>query len=68
MTASAAVLGMLPLALGMGDGSEVQAPMATVVIGGLLTSTILTLFVVPAVYSLLDDVVLIYRRKEKAHE
>ncbi len=68
MTACAAVLGMLPLALGLGDGSEVQAPMATVVIGGLLTSTILTLFVVPAVYSLLDDAALMCRRKEKASE
>lgn len=57
MTASAAILGMLPLALGIGRGSEVQAPMATTVIGGLLTSTALTLFVVPVVYSLLDDLV-----------
>jgi len=57
MTASAAILGMLPLALGIGKGSEIQAPMATAVIGGLMTSTILTLFVVPVVYSLLDDAV-----------
>ena len=55
MTASAAMLGMLPLALAFGKGAEVQAPMATTVIGGLLTSTALTLFVVPVVYSLLDD-------------
>lgn len=55
MTASAAALGMLPIALGIGKGSEVQAPMATAVIGGLTTSTFLTLFVVPAVYTLLDD-------------
>ncbi|MEN6645529.1 MAG: efflux RND transporter permease subunit [Armatimonadia bacterium] len=54
MTASAAMLGMLPIASGLGKGSEVQAPMATAVIGGLMTSTILTLFVVPVVYSLLD--------------
>ena len=57
MTASAAMLGMLPLALALGKGSEVQAPMATAVIGGLLTSTGLTLFVVPVVYSILDDLV-----------
>ena len=56
MTASAAMLGMLPIASGLGEGSEVQAPMATAVIGGLMTSTILTLFVVPVVYSLLDGV------------
>ena len=55
MTASAATLGMLPIALGIGKGSEIQGPMATAVIGGLVTSTVLTLFVVPTVYSLLDD-------------
>jgi HAE1 family hydrophobic/amphiphilic exporter-1 len=55
MTASAAILGMLPIATGLGRGSEVQAPMATAVIGGLATSTFLTLFVVPVAYSLLDD-------------
>ncbi len=55
MTASAAILGMLPLALALGRGSEVQAPMATAVIGGLATSTLLTLFVVPTVYTLFDD-------------
>ncbi len=65
MTASAAMLGMLPLALGVGKGSEVQAPMATAVIGGLATSTFLTLFVVPAVYSLLDDIVARFKRKEQ---
>ncbi len=57
MTASAAVLGMMPIALGLGRGSEIQAPMATAVIGGLITSTALTLFVVPTVYALLDDLV-----------
>jgi HAE1 family hydrophobic/amphiphilic exporter-1 len=56
MTASAAILGMLPLALGR--GSTVQAPMATAVIGGLATSTFLTLFVVPVVYSVFDDLAL----------
>jgi HAE1 family hydrophobic/amphiphilic exporter-1 len=45
---------MLPIAIGIGAGSETQAPMATAVIGGLCTSTILTLFVVPVIYSLLD--------------
>ncbi len=65
MTASAAVLGMLPIALGLGKGSEVQAPMATAVIGGLMTSTVLTLFVVPTVYTALDDAVLFFRRRKE---
>jgi HAE1 family hydrophobic/amphiphilic exporter-1 len=55
MTTSAAVLGMFPLALALGQGSETQAPLATAVIGGLITSTVLTLFVVPCVYTLFDD-------------
>ena len=66
MTASAACLGMLPLALALGKGSEVQAPMATVVIGGLITSTFLTLFVVPTVYTVLDDLSNVFKRKEKS--
>ena len=56
MTTGAAMLGMFPLALGLGEGSETQAPMATAVIGGLLTSTLLTLFVVPVVYTFFDDI------------
>jgi HAE1 family hydrophobic/amphiphilic exporter-1 len=56
MTSLAAGFGMLPLALGLGEGSETQAPLATTVVGGLLTSTILTLFVVPCIYTLFDDV------------
>ena len=55
MTSSAAVLGMLPLALGIGKGSETQAPLATAVVGGLSSSTMLTLFIVPIVYTLFDD-------------
>jgi len=54
MTTAAMVFGMLPVALGMGEGAEVRAPMAICVIGGLLTSTLLTLLVVPVVYSLVD--------------
>jgi HAE1 family hydrophobic/amphiphilic exporter-1 len=65
MTASAAVLGMLPLALALGKGSEVQAPMATAVIGGLTTSTFLTLLVVPTVYTVFDDIALALARRRK---
>lgn len=50
MTALVASLGFLPMALSHGDGAEVQRPLATVVIGGLLTATILTLVVLPAIY------------------
>ncbi|HOF87423.1 MAG TPA: efflux RND transporter permease subunit, partial [Armatimonadota bacterium] len=55
MTAFATIFGMLPIALGLGHGSEIHTPMATTVIGGLLTSTLLTLFVVPVAYTFLDD-------------
>jgi multidrug efflux pump subunit AcrB len=54
MTTAAAVLGMLPIALGFGAGSELRAPMAVAIIGGLLTSTLLSLVVVPVIYQLLD--------------
>jgi HAE1 family hydrophobic/amphiphilic exporter-1 len=57
MTTGATLLGMFPLALGIGKGSETQAPMATAVMGGLTTSTMLTLLVIPVVYSLLDDLI-----------
>jgi HAE1 family hydrophobic/amphiphilic exporter-1 len=55
MTTAAMIFGMLPLALAIGQGAEMRAPMARAVIGGLITSTMLTLLVVPVVYSLLDD-------------
>lgn len=50
MTALVASMGFLPMALSQGDGAEVQRPLATVVIGGLITSTLLTLLVLPAIY------------------
>ncbi|HOD39705.1 MAG TPA: efflux RND transporter permease subunit [Candidatus Wallbacteria bacterium] len=55
MTTAAMVFGMLPIAFAKGSGSEMQSPMAICVIGGLITSTILTLVVVPVVYSLIED-------------
>ena len=54
MTTLTTALGLLPLALGLGEGAEVRAPMAITVIGGLTVSTALTLIVIPVVYSLLD--------------
>jgi HAE1 family hydrophobic/amphiphilic exporter-1 len=55
MTTLAMIFGMLPLALALGAGAEMRAPMARAVIGGLITSTLLTLLVVPVVYTVLDD-------------
>jgi HAE1 family hydrophobic/amphiphilic exporter-1 len=55
MTTLAMIFGMLPLALAIGAGAEMRAPMARAVIGGLITSTLLTLVVVPVVYTYLDD-------------
>jgi HAE1 family hydrophobic/amphiphilic exporter-1 len=54
MTTLTTVLGLLPMAIGFGEGSEVRTPMAITVIGGLLVSTVLTLVVIPVVYSLMD--------------
>jgi HAE1 family hydrophobic/amphiphilic exporter-1 len=55
MTTLAMIFGMLPLALALGAGAEMRAPMARAVVGGLITSTFLTLLVVPVMYSFLDD-------------
>jgi HAE1 family hydrophobic/amphiphilic exporter-1 len=54
MTSLTTALGLLPMAMGFGEGSEVRTPMAITVIGGLIVSTLLTLVVIPVVYSLLD--------------
>ena len=54
MTTSTTVLGLLPMALGLGEGAEIRAPMAITVIGGLLVSTLLTLVLIPVVYTLFD--------------
>jgi len=56
MTASVAALGLVPFLFATGPGSGVQRPLAIVVIGGLITSTALTLLVVPALYSYFDSV------------
>jgi multidrug efflux pump subunit AcrB len=53
MTATAMILGMLPMALGLGEGGEQNAPLGRAVIGGLAIATVTTLFVVPIMYSLL---------------
>jgi hydrophobic/amphiphilic exporter-1 (mainly G- bacteria), HAE1 family len=55
MTSIATMLGLVPMAIGIGEGGELQAPLARVVVGGLLTSTIVTLVLVPAVYTLFEE-------------
>jgi len=65
MTTAAMVFGMLPTALKIGEGSEQRAPMAIAVIGGLITSTLLTLVVVPVVYTLVDDFENFFKKKRK---
>ena len=62
------IFGMIPLALALGAGAEQRAPMARAVIGGLITSTLLTLFVVPVVYTMLDDVAALVTRRRTAVE
>jgi hydrophobic/amphiphilic exporter-1 (mainly G- bacteria), HAE1 family len=55
MTTLAMIFGMIPLALAFGAGSEMQSPMAHAIIGGIITSTIMTLVVVPVLYTYLDS-------------
>ncbi len=64
MTTAAMVFGMLPTALKIGEGAELRAPMAIAVIGGLVTSTLLTLVVVPVVYTLVDDLENFFKSKK----
>jgi hydrophobic/amphiphilic exporter-1 (mainly G- bacteria), HAE1 family len=63
MTALTTILGLLPLALGIGEGTEINQPMGITVIGGLISSTFLTLFIIPIVYSFFDKET---RRMKKA--
>ena len=58
MTSATTIFGLLPMALGLGEGAELRAPLAITVIGGLAIATLLTLIVIPVVYSLLDRQVL----------
>jgi cobalt-zinc-cadmium resistance protein CzcA len=63
MTALVAAIGFLPMAISTGAGSEVQRPLATVVIGGIVTSTLLTLIVLPTLYGMMETWV---ERRERA--
>jgi len=70
MTALTTILAMIPLAMGLGEGGEAGAPLATAVIGGLTTSTLLTLVLIPVVYSIFDDLgqKIVARREKKKME
>jgi len=68
MTTAAMLGGMLPLALGLGEGGENQAPMGRAIIGGVITSTLLTLIVVPVIYTYLDGVHEWRRRRREARD
>jgi len=57
MTTSTTVFGLLPLALGIGEGAELQAPLARAIVGGLVTSMLASLFLIPAFYVVLDRAV-----------
>ena len=55
MTTASTILGMMPIALGWGAGSELRQPMAVTIIGGLITSSLLSLILVPVLYTFLED-------------
>jgi len=63
MTTFAMVLGMMPIALGIGEGAETRAPMAITTVGGLITSLFLTLLVVPVAYDLFDELIMKLKKK-----
>jgi len=68
MTTMAMILGMIPVAVGFGTSSSFRAPIGYTIIGGLISSTVLTLVVVPVVYSILDDIVLKFKGKKKENQ
>lgn len=68
MTSLTVILALLPAALGLGAGAETNGPLAVAVIGGMITSTLLTLVVVPAVYSLVENALERFRAKERFSE
>jgi HAE1 family hydrophobic/amphiphilic exporter-1 len=65
MTTAAMIMGMVPLAMGLGEGAEQRSPMAHALIGGVLTSTLLTLIVVPVLYTVFDDLSQMFKRKNQ---
>jgi len=68
MTALTTILGLVPMALGIGEGTELTQSMGVVVIGGLALSTVLTLILVPVMYTIFDDITEFFKRKFIKHE
>lgn len=66
MTTSTIIVSMLPVALSLGEGAELKKSMGIVIIGGMLMSTVLTLFVIPVVYTLMEDFKNSILRKRKS--
>ena len=66
MTTLTTILGLVPMSLGIGEGAELQAPLARVVIGGLAASTLITLVFVPTLYTIFEEGLSAFRR-EKQH-
>jgi multidrug efflux pump subunit AcrB len=62
MTSLSTIMGILPIAIGFGDAAESRRPLGVVAVGGMVSSTILTLFVIPVIYTLFDEL----RRKKKS--
>jgi HAE1 family hydrophobic/amphiphilic exporter-1 len=71
MTTLALIAGMMPVAMGLGEGADFRAPLGRAVIGGVITSTVLTLVVIPTVYEILDEwrerLLARFGRKARAH-
>nr|WP_312578460.1 efflux RND transporter permease subunit [Sedimentibacter sp.] len=68
MTALTTILGLIPMAIGLGEGGELTQSMGVVVIGGLALSTVLTLVIVPVMYTIFDDITVFFKRKFKRHK
>jgi hydrophobic/amphiphilic exporter-1 (mainly G- bacteria), HAE1 family len=65
MTTLTTILGLIPLAIGLGRGAEIRVPLALTVIGGLVTSTAMTLVIIPVIYSVIEDLRLKPWREKK---
>ncbi|MGL4740245.1 MAG: efflux RND transporter permease subunit [Sarcina sp.] len=68
MTALTTIMGLIPMAIGFGKGSELQLPLALTVIGGLLVSTVLTLLIIPVIYAIFDGINIKFKKKKKKIE